>query len=45
VLVCDRVKVPWERVFLHNNGAVEQKSWNACETGAPFTSAPSGSVT
>jgi 4-hydroxyphenylacetate 3-monooxygenase len=21
VLVCDRVKVPWERVFLHNNGA------------------------
>ncbi len=21
VLVCDRVKIPWERVFLHNNGA------------------------
>ncbi len=21
VLVCERVKVPWERVFLHNNGA------------------------
>ena len=20
VLVCDRVKIPWERVFLHNNG-------------------------
>lgn len=21
VLVCDRVKIPWERIFLHNNGA------------------------
>src|ERR1700758_2929257 len=21
VLVCDRVRIPWERVFLHNNGA------------------------
>ena len=22
VLVCDRVKIPWERVFLHNNGGL-----------------------
>ena len=25
VLVCDRVKVPWERVFLHNNGAMSRR--------------------
>ena len=25
VLVCNRVKVPWERVFLHNNGAMSRK--------------------
>src|SRR5215472_19222257 len=25
VLVCDLVKVPWERVFLHNNGAVSRR--------------------
>ena len=24
VLVCDNVKVPWERVFLHNNGAMSR---------------------
>jgi 4-hydroxyphenylacetate 3-monooxygenase len=24
VLVCDEVKVPWERVFLHNNGAMSR---------------------
>lgn len=24
VLVCDRVKVPWERVFLHDNGAMSR---------------------
>src|SRR5262249_7687140 len=24
VLVCDRVKVPWERVFLHNNGVMSR---------------------
>ena len=24
VLVCDRVKVPWSRVFLHNNGAMSR---------------------
>ena len=26
VLVCDRVKVPWERVFLHNNGAMSRRT-------------------
>ena len=25
VLVCDRVKVPWERVFLHNDGAMSRR--------------------
>ena len=25
VLLCDRVKVPWERVFLHNNGAMSRR--------------------
>lgn len=25
VLVCDRVKVPWSRVFLHNNGAMSRR--------------------
>src|SRR5262249_29365025 len=25
VLVCDLVKVPWERVFLHNNGAMSRR--------------------
>jgi 4-hydroxyphenylacetate 3-monooxygenase len=25
VLVCDRVKIPWERVFLHNNGAMSRR--------------------
>jgi 4-hydroxyphenylacetate 3-monooxygenase len=25
VLVCDRVKVPWERIFLHNNGAMSRR--------------------
>ena len=25
VLVCDRVKVPWDRVFLHNNGAMSRR--------------------
>jgi 4-hydroxyphenylacetate 3-monooxygenase len=25
VLVCDRVKVPWERVFLHNNGGMSRR--------------------
>lgn len=25
MLVCDRVKVPWERVFLHNNGAMSRR--------------------
>ena len=25
VLVCDVVKVPWERVFLHNNGAMSRR--------------------
>src|SRR5262245_36393455 len=25
VLVCDRVKIPWERVFLHNNGAMSRQ--------------------
>ena len=25
VLVCDRVRVPWERVFLHNNGAMSRR--------------------
>ena len=26
VLVCDRVKVPWERVFLHNTGAMSRRT-------------------
>jgi 4-hydroxyphenylacetate 3-monooxygenase len=25
VLVCDRVRVPWERVFLHNNGGMSRR--------------------
>jgi 4-hydroxyphenylacetate 3-monooxygenase len=25
VLVCDRVKVPWERVFLHNDGGMSRR--------------------
>jgi 4-hydroxyphenylacetate 3-monooxygenase len=25
VLVCERVKVPWERVFLHNNGTMSRR--------------------
>ena len=25
VLVCDRVRIPWERVFLHNNGAMSRR--------------------
>ena len=25
VMVCDDVKVPWERVFLHNNGAMSRR--------------------
>lgn len=25
VLVCDRVKIPWERVFLHNNGGMSRR--------------------
>jgi 4-hydroxyphenylacetate 3-monooxygenase len=25
VLLCDRVKVPWERVFLHNSGAMSRR--------------------
>jgi 4-hydroxyphenylacetate 3-monooxygenase len=25
VIVCDRVKVPWERVFLHNDGAMSRR--------------------
>jgi 4-hydroxyphenylacetate 3-monooxygenase len=25
VLLCDRVRVPWERVFLHNNGAMSRR--------------------
>jgi 4-hydroxyphenylacetate 3-monooxygenase len=25
VLVCDRVKIPWERVFLHNNAAMSRR--------------------
>ena len=25
VLVCERVKIPWERVFLHNNGAMSRR--------------------
>ena len=25
VLVCDKVKVPWERVFLHNNGTMSRR--------------------
>jgi 4-hydroxyphenylacetate 3-monooxygenase len=25
VLLCDRVKVPWERVFLHNNGGMSRR--------------------
>lgn len=25
VLVCDRMKVPWERVFLHNDGAMSRR--------------------
>ena len=25
VLVCDRVKIPWERVFLHNDAAMSRR--------------------
>ena len=25
ILVCDRVRVPWERVFLHNNGTMSRR--------------------
>jgi 4-hydroxyphenylacetate 3-monooxygenase len=25
VIVCDRVKIPWERVFLHNNGGMSRR--------------------
>ena len=25
VLVCDRVRIPWERVFLHNNGGMSRR--------------------
>src|SRR5689334_15754337 len=27
VLVCDRVKIPWERVFLHNDAAMSRRSY------------------
>ena len=40
VLVCDRVKIPWERVFLHNNGACRGASTSRRRRTSTRTSSP-----
>src|SRR6202035_5915619 len=40
VLVCDRVKIPWQRVFLHHNGAWSRRIYIETPANVYQTSSP-----